>query len=251
MNCIFETRYLIRLDDACPMMNREKWGKVEEILDQFDVKPLVGIVPDCKDENLTIDKPDSDFWNKALNWQKKGWAIALHGYDHCYISDKGLEGLNPVWERSEFAGVIYDTQKKKIGLGVEVLQKHGLELRYFFAPSHTFDDNTLKALKNESGIRIISDMYTLKPYREGDFVYIPCQLGHPQTMKIPGTYTICLHPNNMEEKDMVELESFLKLNRAKVIAFSDIDVEKVGKIRHIDRLARLAYFMKRKASVNR
>ena len=248
---MFKTKYLIRLDDACPTLNREKWGKVEEILDKYGVKPMVGIVPDCKDNNLTIDDINPNFWDKALNWQKKGWAIALHGYDHCYISDNGLNGMNPVWKRSEFAGVVYETQKDKIKKGVGVLKRHGITVKYFFAPSHTFDENTLKALRNESEIRIISDMYTLKPYREGDFVYIPCQLGHPQVMKIPGTYTICLHPNNMEEKDMVALDSFLIMNSKSVMAFSDIDTEKVGRIRLIDRLVRWAYFKNRNISVNR
>ena len=43
----------------------------------------------------------------------EGLCIALHGYNHCYISDKGLDGLNPLWSRSEFAGVSLGIQNRR------------------------------------------------------------------------------------------------------------------------------------------
>ena len=248
---MFKTTYLFRLDDACPTLEKEKWSKVEEVFDKHDVKPMVGIVPNCKDDNLMKDDDDPHFWEKALDWQKKGWAIALHGYDHCYISDKGYDGLNPLWRRSEFAGVTLDVQKKKIRDGVAVLKEKGLDVKYFFAPSHTFDENTLTALREESDIRIISDMYTLMPYRESDFVYIPCQIGHPQKMSLPGMFTICLHPNMMKESDFTRLEAFIKKKKKKVIAFDEIDISRVGKKRIIDRLVSWAYYKMRARKVGK
>lgn len=139
-----------------------------------------------------------------------------------------------------------DEQRRKIRDGVAVLKGHGLDVKYFFAPSHTFDENTLTALREESDIRVISDMYTLSPYRKDDFVYIPCQLGHPQKMSIPGTYTICLHPNTMDGGAIERLDSFLRDNINNVIAFNDIDYDKVGEIRLTDRIVRWAYFMMRR-----
>lgn len=242
---MFKTRYLIRLDDACPTMSREWWGKVEAVLDKYGVRPLVGIVPNCKDEKLELDTKDEHFWEKARGWQEKGWAIAMHGYDHEYLSDKGLEGLNPLWKRSEYAGVSLDVQRKKIREGVAILKHKGLDVKYFFAPSHTFDTNTLIALREESEIRVISDMYTLKPYREGVFVFIPCQIGHPQKMPLPGTFTICLHPNTFDNAALERLDQFLKENRNNMISFSDIDLEKVGRKRLIDRLVSWAYYKRR------
>lgn len=38
-------------------------------------------------------------------WQDKGWHIALHGYDHVYISENS--GLEPFNNKSEFAGLSY------------------------------------------------------------------------------------------------------------------------------------------------
>lgn len=64
---MFKTTYLFRLDDACPTLEKEKWSKVEEVFDKHDVKPMVGIVPNCKDDNLMKDDDDPHFWEKALD----------------------------------------------------------------------------------------------------------------------------------------------------------------------------------------
>ena len=105
-------KYLIRLDDACPTMDVEKWQRVEEMLDFYRIRPMVGIIPENADPKQQISKEDVNFWQKAKTWEEKGWAIALHGFDHCYISEKG--GINPLWNRSEFAGVSFDIQCEKI-----------------------------------------------------------------------------------------------------------------------------------------
>ena len=42
-------KYIMRLDDACPKRDVEKWDRIEDLLDKFNVRPLVGIIPDCKD----------------------------------------------------------------------------------------------------------------------------------------------------------------------------------------------------------
>lgn len=89
-------KYLIRLDDACPTMDGAKWQRMFDILDRYVVRPMVGIIPHNEDPKQEIDAPDVEFWNKAKLWHQKGYAIALHGYNHCYISNEGLKGLNPL-----------------------------------------------------------------------------------------------------------------------------------------------------------
>ena len=71
-------RYLIRLDDACPTMDAEKWLRMENILDTYGVRPMVGVIPANKDPKQQIDAVDTEFWTKVKAWEKKGWAIALH-----------------------------------------------------------------------------------------------------------------------------------------------------------------------------
>ena len=238
--------YLIRLDDACPFMNRAKWQRMEDLLDKYGVKPLVGIIPANADPKTMIEPEDPYFWDKARVWQGKGWSIALHGYDHCYISDEGMNGLNPIWSRSEYAGVSLELQKEKIRSGVGLLKEHGLNPTYFFAPSHTFDENTLKALKQETDIRKISDTIGRWPYKSGGFWFIPQITGHCVKMPICGLYTFCFHPNTMMDDDFRHLDCFLKKNKSQFIGFDDIELNRYGKKELFDKILSNMFFIYRK-----
>lgn len=239
-------KYLIRLDDACPTMDKAKWQRMFDILDRYGVRPMVGIIPHNEDPMQEIDAPDEVFWEKAKQWQQKGYAIALHGYNHCYISNKGMEGLNPLWSRSEFAGVPLDVQKQKIRDGFEILSLHGVKPKYFFAPSHTFDNNTLRALKECTDIRIISDTIATKPYQKDDFIFIPQLGGHCTEMKIPGVWTFCLHPSAMSDANFDATESFLKNHKHEFIGFDELDLSNLKSKNWLGRLLSWAYFTQRK-----
>lgn len=233
-------KYLIRLDDACPTMDKQKWEKIQCILDLYGVNPMVGVVPNNKDENLIIDKPDPEFWKKIREWQSKGWTIALHGYDHCYISNDG--GINPIWNRSEFAGVSVEIQREKIRKGISILKKNGIEARFFFAPSHTFDKNTLFALKEESEIRVISDTIATKPYKNGEFSFFPQLGGHCSKKYIPGVWTFCLHPSMMSDDSFCQTELFIKKYRSSFVSFDDLDITNLNKKDIFSRLLSWSYF---------
>ena len=239
-------QYLIRLDDACPTMCSSKWKEMFRILDLYGVKPMVGIIPDNKDPEQEIDEPDTEFWRKVKLWQKKGYAIALHGHNHCYISDKGLEGLNPLWTRSEFAGVPLEVQKQKIADGYKIMKIHGLVPKYFFAPSHTFDKNTLIALKECTDIRIISDTVATKPYRKEDFVFIPQFGSECMEMKIRGVWTFCLHPSTMRKEQFEALENFLKEHKKEFTSYDRIDVQRVKEKDFLSHVLSWLYFIRRK-----
>lgn len=235
-------KYLIRLDDACATMSVKQWTKIEEICDTYSIRPMVGIIPVNKDVCQQIDNVDSEFWNKVNNWKKKGWAIALHGYDHCFISEAGMSGLNPLWARSEFAGVSLDLQKEKIRKGVAEFRAHGIDPKYFFAPAHTYDENTLTALREESNIRIISDTIATKPYRKGDFIFIPQLGGHCTEMKIPGIWTFCLHPSAMTEENFAATEKFLKVHQNEMIGFEELELANLKNKNMLSRLLSCVYF---------
>ena len=239
-------QYLVRLDDACPTMDAMKWKRMEDILDQHGIRPMVGIIPNNKDCKMKVDSPDPDFWNKVASWQQKGWEMALHGYDHCYTSLGGLKGINPLWERSEFAGYSLEQQREKIRMGLEILHKHKVYPRFFFAPSHTFDENTLKALELESDIRYISDTIARKPYKFGNFVIVPQLGGRCSEMKISGIWTFCFHPNVMDDKAFYDLENFLKVHQSEFIGFDQINYDKVTKKDLMSKLLSRAYFTQRK-----
>lgn len=243
---MLKRKYLIRLDDACPTMDAAKWQRMEDILDRFGVRPMVGIIPANKDPKQQIDNVDNAFWEKVKQWEKKGWAIALHGYDHCFISEEGMKGLNPLWKRSEFAGVSLKDQKEKIRKGVSILRKHGIEPHYFFAPAHTYDENTLEALRTESNIRIISDTIATKPYCKGNFVFIPQLGGLRRDMKLPGVWTFCLHPSTMSDDNFKATERFLKVHQKDMVGFGDLNLNNLKGKSMMSRLLSYMYFTLRK-----
>lgn len=239
-------RYLLRLDDACPTMHQERWVRIESILDYYSISPMVGIIPHNEDSQQKIFPVDYSFWDKVRKWRSKGWTIALHGYNHCYDSSGGLSGLNPMWERSELAGLSLEEQRQKIRKGVEILRQNGINPKYFFAPSHTFDENTVEALFQESDIRVISDTIGRKPYRKGAFVYIPQVVGHCTELPISGTWTFCLHPNVMTDADFIATEEFIRKHRKEFIGFDDINLKEVGPKTIFDKILSWLFFFQRK-----
>ena len=58
-------KYIIRLDDACPTMHKENWDRMERLLFKYNISPVVAVIPDCRDEKLNIDEPDTSFWERV------------------------------------------------------------------------------------------------------------------------------------------------------------------------------------------
>ena len=236
------SKYIMRLDDAAEKMNVEKWLRMEQLLDKYSIKPLGGVIPACKDPEMDQYMYDDEFWNKVQRWTLKGWVVALHGYEHIYCTESG--GLNPVNKRSEFAGVPLDEQKKKIKNGVEILNKHGIIPKIFFAPSHTFDENTIRALKEESCISIISDTVANDVYFNKGIYFIPQQSG--RCRKLPfKIVTFCYHPNVMTDVEFDRLEFFLEKHHLDFIVADDKILKKRCKGIFDDFLS-IIYFTMRK-----
>ena len=42
-------KYILRLDDAAERMDIVKWNRMEVLLDKYNIKPLVGVIPKCQD----------------------------------------------------------------------------------------------------------------------------------------------------------------------------------------------------------
>lgn len=236
------SKYIIRLDDACEKMDIEKWNRMENILDKYGVKPLVGVIPNCQDKMMDSYAVDEKFWDKVKRWEKKGWEIALHGYNHVYSTKCG--GINPVNQRSEFAGESLEIQKVKIKKGIKIMREHDVNPKVFFAPSHTFDENTLRALKEESNINIISDTIANDIYFKDGFYFIPQQSG--RVRKLPfRIVTFCYHPNMMNEAEFEYLDNFIKVYVRHFEQFSNI-VMKNRVLSFCDKILQKLYFIKRK-----
>src|SRR5438034_10018621 len=103
--------YILRLDDACPTMNRDMWDRIEELLDRLSIRPIVGVIPENADMSLNCSAADSTFWDRVRTWEKKGWSIALHGFTHArHATPRDAEALVPIHSETEFAGVPLEQQ---------------------------------------------------------------------------------------------------------------------------------------------
>lgn len=233
--------YLLRLDDASEYMDIEKWRKMEALLDKYEVKPIFGIIPANKDPKLLEYGKVEGFWKMMHSWVDKGWTPALHGYTHVFETEEG--GINPVNHKSEFAGVPLDKQCLKIREGKKILENNNIIPKIFFAPAHTFDLNTIKALKKESSISVISDTVANDTYYKYDFFFIPQQSG--VCRKLPfKTVTFCYHPNTMNNSDFEKLEMFLNNENRRFTSFDEIKLKR----RHLniwDNFIRRLYFLRK------
>lgn len=197
-------KYLIRFDDICPTMNWEVWAVIEKCILDAGVKPILAVVPDNCDLKLAVSSPRYDFWEQVRIWQSWEWTIGLHGYQHKYVTDNaGLLRINPY---SEFAGLSLAEQSEKLDKGIKIFQEQGVRPDIWIAPAHSFDAVTVTALK-ERGISLISDGFTLFPYRDGEgVIWIPQQIWRFRHMPF-GTWTICFHHNSWTKEDLLAFRS--------------------------------------------
>jgi predicted deacetylase len=183
-------KFLLRFDDMCPTINWPVWQKLEKVMMDEGVRPILSIIPDNQDPHLHEGQPNEDFWEKVRSWQGRGWTIGLHGYQHRYVSKSpGLVGLKPY---SEFAGVPFEEQRVKLQRGMEIFAREGVRADCWVAPAHSFDENTVRILM-DLGIRTISDGLALYPHRDSQNVmWIPQQLWRFRAVPF-GVWTICIH----------------------------------------------------------
>lgn len=210
-------RCAFRLDDITPDMNWDNFDRIRGLFGKYHIKPLLGIVPCNQDKHLAVQPARGDFWEIIKGLEEEGYVLSQHGYCHVYeTKNSGLLGLNPF---SEFAGLPYEVQLKKLQQGKEILQNHGIYVTIFMAPGHTYDNKTLKALK-ACGFRYVSDGYSNKCYCKKGLIFIPSRQSKPAVSK--GFDTICLHINQMGDGEFKELERFLHENRKAVIDYGQL-----------------------------
>lgn len=162
------------MDDITPDMDWEKFLRFKELCDRYQVRPLVGVVPDNRDACLHITEPEAapinDFWNYLTDLEKEGWCIAQHGVTHIYTTKR--MGCFPLNRLSEFAGIAYGKQYEALKRGRDILREHGIRTDMFMAPAHSFDRNTIRALK-KLGFRRMTDGFGDRPYLRQGMIFYP------------------------------------------------------------------------------
>ena len=209
-------QYLLRIDDLCPTVFAERWRELAALIAEFQLRPILAVVPENRDPELEQSPVDPNFWATMRQMQAAGAAFALHGYRHLCASHG--RSLLQLARRYEFAGVDASTQHAWIRDGLRILKGHGLNPQVWVAPRHGFDRNTLRALQAE-GIKILSDGLARVPYVREGLTWIPQQLWAPRH-KARGLWTICIHPNTAPPEDLNALRSFVRTHQA---TFTSVD----------------------------
>jgi len=200
-------------------MNWQMMFRVKELFNEYNIKPVIGVIPQNEDEELkSYPMCDFSFWDEVKNLKNEGWEIAMHGYQHLYEKDCYKDYLGH-GGKTEFANVPYEKQLEKINYAKDIFEKNKIQVKSFFAPNHTFDKNTIKACKT-SGINFIIDGYGIAPYHEDDVLFFP-QLFYRLHLLPFGFQTLQIHLNNFNENDFLKLSKFIERNHKKIISFGE------------------------------
>lgn len=227
--------YIIRFDDICPTMNWYMWAEIESILLNHDIHPILGVVPDNRDSKLMVAPPAPDFWACVRAWQDRGWAIALHGYQHVYVNkNPGVIGVTP---HSELAGLPRIVQKEKLLKGLEIFAQENVRADCWVAPSHSFDWTTVDLLA-ELGVRVISDGLWHWPHtdRRG-ITWVPQQLWNRLRPMSPGIWTVCNHHNGWGVHELEQFRQQIESFASKLIGLDK--AVSIGRERRLTPFERL------------
>ena len=232
------TGILIRIDDVCENMNWNLMSKLESLFDDYSIKPVLGVIPNNRDEDFLSFPRNDNFWDQVRKWQVKGWGIVQHGDTHIY--DRLCSKKSDYFEYgggSEFFGHPLNVQEKRIKNGLEKFKREKINIRSFFAPNQTYDENTFIALKN-CGINEVIDGYGLMPYTEKNVKFIP-QLFEKVVLLPFGIQSTKLHLHVWDENDYKKFENFIKINSKKIITYD----QALNKINNSFLYKIIRYFM--------
>ena len=212
------TGILIRLDDIAENMNWDLMEKSELLFEKYQIKPILGVIPNNQDNDLLTYPKRDNFWEQVRKWKKKGWEIGMHGTNHSYDNICKKVDYLGVGGNTEFCNHELEHQVKKIEIGISRFKEEKINVRTFFAPNHTFDENTLKAL-NQCGINEVIDGYGLMPYTENQIKFVP-QLFY-KVFALPfGIQTTQIHLNYWKQKEFDDFERFVDNNYKKIITYN-------------------------------
>ena len=205
---------IIRMDDLCPTMNKDNFERYVQLFDRLKIKPLLGVVPMNRDNYLMVSDSDEFFFERITELKNNGYSIAMHGCHHIMRDYKG-RSLVTHRTTSEFSGLSLNDQIDILNRGKIELEQHGLSTDIFMPPGHSYDLNTIKALKATS-FKYISDGLSTKPYDYKGIRFIPADSSF--RLHKFGLLTLCIHSN---EDDYNRIASFIQNNADRIITFEE------------------------------
>ncbi len=216
----------VRLDDITPDMDWERFLKFKLLLEQYQIKPLIGVVPDNRDEMLVKNRQEQsedlipeDFWTYIKELQQEGWVVAMHGCQHRYTTKN--RGIFPLNNFSEFAGLPYEEQRRMLADGKKILAEKGIRTDIFMAPAHSYDKNTLKALK-ETGFRALTDGFGSRPYLWKELIFYPISFKLSSTFrKKQGYSTMVVHAGTVSDLELERYRGYFERKDVKWVSYGE------------------------------
>ncbi len=235
-------KYIIRFDDFFVGMERRNLARVAEVLLAHSIPAIIGVVPAWEDHMPVTDPAGpEEFWDTIRELQRHGCEIALHGYCHKLFRHKNLLQVNPY---GEFAGLEFGEQKSRLQKGLDVFAASGITARMFMPPAHSFDANTIRALR-EVGIPLLTDGKSFYPFMRDGVLFLP-QISSSFRVFPWGLITICLHPQWMRDETYASLIAFRRSRGDSIVSvqqgvdsFHSLDATRRGAdhvVRHLYRL---------------
>lgn len=211
-----------RIDDIHPQMDWAKFTKFMTLMDEYGIHPLLGIIPNCMDRSICKNKAQIDFWESMREYQNKGYPIAMHGYDHVYITKE--MGIFPINNYSEFAGLDGRIQEEKIAKGKEKLEKEGIHANVFMAPAHSFDNITVDILSNY-GFSYVTDGFSRMPYKRKNMIFIPITLNIRAVEKKRlhnSISTIVVHTDTMDDMLFGRYKDICEMQKRNLVSYEEV-----------------------------
>jgi len=210
----------VRMDDITPDMDWKSFEAFLELFRKYEIKPLLGIVPQNQDPKLKIGEADPAFYQKMKELQKEGFRLSMHGCNHVYRTKKG--GCFPLNCDSEFAGQAESTQRELLENGKRLLEQEGIHTDIFMAPGHTLDKTTVKLLK-ELGFCYITDGYGRWPYRRWGMTWLPISFWRRFLLSDQeGTATLVIHANNCSKQVLDEHEKLFAQKQKDFLPYAEL-----------------------------
>ena len=113
------TGIIIRIDDIAENMNWQLMEKCEELFDKYNIKPVLGVIPNNKDEELCSTQKKKIFGNLLEVGKEKVGKYQCMGI-HMYIVNQLKKKITSDMEENlNFFGVELEKQILKIKNGLE------------------------------------------------------------------------------------------------------------------------------------
>ena len=209
----------VRMDDITPDMNWDNFIFFLNLFEQTGIAPLLGIVPDNRDKSLACEAAHDNFYNIMKSLENKGFILSMHGCHHVYTTKHG--GMFPLNRQSEFAGLSFEKQREILKSGREKLKQNGIDTDIFMAPAHSYDKNTLRALK-EVGFTRITDGFGKMPYIYRGLTFYPISFMMSRSLRQKnGATTLVLHANTVTEADKERYTKIFREYGKNMISYSE------------------------------